>query len=342
MQRRIRPSLYFLCVTLIVIFIFNCDNPAGEEEKKWPGPLPWKVYEIKELGKNTSIMGIYMISANDGWACAGAAILKFNGNRWFIYKDFTSPVTGWFWEIHFSAPDDGWAVGEKRTAGGYGAVVVHYDGKDWKEFTAPSGEGVLYCVFALAPDDVWVGGEAGIFHYDGSSWTPWPVATSVWGLHFTSPNHGCAVTVHPSYLRWDGSRWTGVRSLFDYEYRYDVFAPTPTTGWAVGGGTGFEIPPAYPIFRYVAERDTWEPWEQDDWSREHPPILKGVHFAAPDDGWAVGQAVYHFDGKTWNHIPVPEGFHAYDVFTLGGDEVWLGGIHRKIYKYAPEMMKAAR
>jgi len=66
-----------------------------------------------------------------------------------------------------------------------------------------------------------------------------------------------------------------------------------------------------------------------------------VHFAAPDDGWAAGQAVYHFDGKTWNHIPVPEGFHAFDVFTLGGDEVWLAGFDRKIYKYAPEMMKAA-
>ena len=63
--------------------------------------------------------------------------------------------------------------------------------------------------------------------------------------------------------------------------------------------------------------------------------------AAPDDGWVAGQAVYHFDGKTWNHVPVPEGCRAYDVFTLGGDEVWLGGSHRKMYKYAPERMKAA-
>ena len=341
MQGKKRITFYFLSLTLIVIFTLNCDNPTGEEEKKWPGPLPWKVYEIKELPKNTQIRGIYMISVNDGWACASPEILKFDGNRWFIYKDFTSSFKAKFWGMHFSAPDDGWAVGHKYIPGVYPGVVVHYDGNDWKEFTPPPGEGILYCVFALAPDDVWVGGDDGFFHYDGSSWTPWPVARFVMALHFTSPTYGCAVTVHPSYLRWDGSCWTGVRSLFDYEYRYDVFAPTPTTGWAVGGGTGFEIPPEYPIFRYVAERDTWEPWEQDDWPREYPPILNGVHFAAPDDGWAAGQAAYHFDGKTWNHIPVPEGCYAYDVFTLGGDDVWLAGFDRKMYKYAPEMMKAA-
>jgi hypothetical protein len=337
-----RASTYLLWLTLIVIFIFHCDNPAGEEEKKWPGPLPWKVYEINELRKNENINGIYMISANDGWACASPEILKFDGNRWFIYKDFTSSFKAKFYDIHFSAPDDGWAVGYKRIPGVYPGVVVHYDGKDWKEITSPPGEPILFCVFALAPDDVWVGGNEGIFHYDGSSWTPWPVTMFVWGLHFTSPTHGWAVTNYATYHRWDGSRWAGVGSLFDYEYRYDIFAPTPTTGWAVGGGTGFEIPPEYPIFRYVAERDTWEPWEQDDWSREYPPTLYAVHFAAPDDGWAAGQAVYHFDGKTWNHIPDPEGCCAYDVFTLGGDEVWLAANHRKIYKYAPEMMKAVR
>lgn len=337
LRRFINPVLTF---TLTAILTVDCDNPTAEEDKRWQGPFPWKIFEINELPKNTSITGIYMISANYGWACTnGSEILGFNGDTWCVHSDFTNSLKANFWDIHFSAPDDGWGVGLKHIPGVYPGLVVHYDGKDWKEFASPPGEPILFCVYALAPDDVWVGGSEGIFHYDGSSWTPWPVAQFVWGLHFTSPTHGWAVTSYGSYHRWDGSSWTSVSS-FDIERRFDVFAPTPTTAWAVGGGTGLEIPPGYPIFRYDAGRDTWVEWEKD-WSREYPPILNGVHFASPSDGWAAGQAIYHFDGETWNHVPTPEGFHAYDVFTLGGDEVWVGGFDRKIYKYAPERVKAA-
>jgi hypothetical protein len=343
MQVKKSVVLYLLSLTIIFIFVLKCDNPTAEEDERWQGPFPWEIFEINELPKNTSITGIYMISANYGWACAdGSVFLKYTGEDWFVSEDLSKTESAAeLWEIYFSQTSDGWAVGNRYkyyytlNAGG----IFHYNGDQWEDVTPYEGMGAFFSVFAHAPDDVWVGGSEGIFHYDGSSWTPWPVARFVWGLHFTSPTRGWAVTSYGTYHRWDGLSWTSVSS-FDIEHRFDVFAPTPTTAWAVGGGTGLEIPPGYPIFRYDAGRDFWVEWEQD-WSREYPPILNGVHFANPSDGWAAGQAIYRFDGETWNHVPTPEGFYAYDVFTLGGDEVWVGGFDRKIYKYAPERVKAA-
>src|SRR5262245_8064770 len=96
--------------------------------------------------------------------------------------------------VHGSGPNDVWAVGK-------GGHVLHYDGTSWSasdltELIDASGgakTGVLYGVFAIAPDAVWAVGHTGvaavIVHYDGTSWsaqvqpttTPMPLR-AIWGL----------------------------------------------------------------------------------------------------------------------------------------------------------------
>ncbi len=319
--------------TLIFAFVIaQCDSPTGGKEE---GASPWKVYFIKELPKNQHILGIYMLSLVEGWACIGPEILKFNGEKWFVFQDFRESFAGPFWDIDFSGPDDGWVVGSKYVPGGGGVAIIHYDGEDWKDV---SPEGVhdlyeLYCVFAIAPDDVWAGGPSGLYHYDGSIWTHEPGPTQVWGLHFTSPTHGWAVATGGGYFRWDGGTWTQVFAD-DGEYRRGVFAPTPTTAWAVGGGFGFEIGPYYPIFRYNHTLNIWEKWREE----RLPKSLEAVHFAAPDDGWVVGQFVARYDGQNWSGVASPPTY-PYDVFTLGGDEVWVSCMDRRICKYDPKRLE---
>jgi hypothetical protein len=63
-------------------------------------------------------------------------------------------------------------------------------------------------------------------------------------------------------------------------------------------------------------------------------VLERVHFASPTDGWAVGSyIIIRYDGVRWREIAVPPS-GANCVFTLGRDDVWVGG-YGCLYKYAP-------
>jgi hypothetical protein len=313
-----------ILVILAALPGLNCDDAEGLG--------PWQVFELKELPENTWVIDLCMLSSKEGWGCVGGSeILKYDGYKWFIYKDVT--ITKGYVSlaaIDFSGTNDGWLVGTKHMGEPPPpGLIMHYDGKEWKDVTPP-GISPLGAVFALAPDDVWVGGY-GIWHYEGSSWELTAAVDAVRGLHFTSPDDGWAVAGFGLYFHWDGSSWTQVRS-WDMEMRDDVFFPTPEEGWAVGGGTPVPEAPAYdPIYHYYSETGEWKRWGHP--AEAAGKTLHAVHFASPDDGWAAGQVVLRWDGRNWRYVPCP--FVAFDVFTLGGDEVWLGCVDRKILKYDP-------
>ena len=61
--------------------------------------------------------------------------------------------------------------------------------------------------------------------------------------------------------------------------------------------------------------------------------LERVRFASGDDGWAVGSyIIIKYDGREWREIATPG--EPRSVFTLGGDDVWIGS-YGCLYKYAP-------
>ncbi|WP_157520712.1 hypothetical protein [Herbidospora daliensis] len=77
------------------------------------------------------------------------------------------------------APDDVWAVG-----GADGKpLLLHWDGRSWRQPTIPQAIGHLHSVTAFGPDDVWFAGTepiqsgtdrpGGVFvlHWDGRTWT---------------------------------------------------------------------------------------------------------------------------------------------------------------------------
>jgi len=168
-----------------------------------------------------------------------------------------------------------------------------------------------------------------MYHYDGSSWTevPFPASPEICALHFPAPDDGWAVGYSGSYFHYDGNAWEAV-TVNDPEARYDIFFPTRDEGWAVGGGGLMpEAPAWYPILHY--KNGEWKHIFRAD------ILLEAVHFAAPDDGWAAGSHVLRYDGKGWHVITPPGKLYVFDVFTLGGDDVWLACNHGTICKYNP-------
>ncbi len=310
----------------VLLLGLSCDT--------WPGP--WRIYKIEGLGENVGIRVIYFLAPDDGWASDGYnSIFRFDGERWYKYKYISLPgsVTVLISAIDFTSADDGWFVGSKHLGDTpVPGLILHYDGADWKDVTPP-GMPPLGSVCALAPDDVWVAGAGGIYHYDGATWRQYLKDITIRALHLSSPNNGWATSGYGGYFHWDGASWELSDSL-DLEKRNDIFCPTDDSAWAVGGGfSEGEIPADKIIYYYKTGMPYWKPWPSLPPEAEHKS-LEAVHFAAPDDGWAAGQVVLRWDGEKWDYVPCP--YFAYDVFTLGGNEVWLACEDGYILKYNPK------
>jgi hypothetical protein len=58
---------------------------------------------------------------------------------------------------------------------------------------------------------------------------------------------------------------------------------------------------------------------------------------APDDGWAVGYDILHWDGTAWTMMPLrlnPYAFVAVDM--VSSTDVWVGGSYSFLrYNYQP-------
>jgi len=274
-----------------------------------------------------------MFSASEGWACTdGRTIFKFDGSKWNV-DEYLSIEGGHveFAGMHFSSRTDGWIVGGKHLGDPPApGIVMHYDGAAWTEVAAP-GLLELNAVFALARDDVWAGGLNAVYHYDGLSWTTYPADGWVWVLYFSAPDDGWAGVGDGWFLHWDGSSWAAVPSS-TFGSVESIWFPTPDEGWAVGGMCPQpEIPSDECVFHYTAASGEWKPYPNPG-SPDHK-LLHGVHFAAPDDGWAVGQVIMRYDGREWRAVPCDEVGTC--VFTLGGDQVWVGTFDGHILKYDP-------
>jgi hypothetical protein len=95
-----------------------------------------------------------------GWAGLGEGfqgyphMFHYDGGEWDYYQDgFADDV----WDIDFSGPDYGCAVG-------IGASV--FKNGEWVYTADPKG--VFWCVECVGPDDIWAGSDAGdIYHFTG-------------------------------------------------------------------------------------------------------------------------------------------------------------------------------
>jgi len=211
------------------------------------------------------------------------------GGNWAVVPT-PAPANATIMDLNAIAADsaaDAWAAGEyidDSTAVTHG-LLLRWDGHTWAQVTLPAGTGGLAAVTAISPSDVWVAGGPLLLHYDGTSWTRWPLpaispdgfpqtvhlvsmaatsASDVWavGRLGNVPGNGEI----PLTLHWDGTAWS------------QVPAPSP-------------IPP----------------------NDSRGARLASVSAASPSDAWAVGSAdadnstlTMHWDGHSWTIVPSPD------------------------------------
>ncbi|MCA1845243.1 MAG: hypothetical protein LC792_19035, partial [Actinobacteria bacterium] len=152
--------------------------------------------------------------------------------------------------------------------------------------SVPRPAPLLTDIAALSATDVWVVGRAHIEHWDGTSWTDETLA--------------------------EGS----IEAI-------DAFSPKDV--WAVGSTGSDQGDP--PISEGLLLH-----YDGTMWSRvPAAPTNRSVGFAdvkviAPDDAWAVGSIVEHWDGTRWSiaYVP-PPGQHFNAVDADASDDVWAVG-----------------
>jgi hypothetical protein len=90
------------------------------------------------------------------WAAGeNGSIVHFDGNEWHASNTGTESTLNAIFGV---SPSDIWAAGDNGT-------VLHYDGNEWSSVGVRAYGGSLRTIWASASDDVWIGGEGGMFHW---------------------------------------------------------------------------------------------------------------------------------------------------------------------------------
>jgi len=86
------------------------------------------------------------------------------------------------------------------------------------------------------------------------------------------------------------------------------------------------------------ENGDWRYYQEPPWDEGIRRTVNAVHFSGPNNGWAVGQTTFRWDGERWWYVePPPRSMHRStlnDVFALSENDAWaVGG--RTILHYEP-------
>jgi hypothetical protein len=134
-----------------------------------------------------------------------------------------------------TAASNAWAVGSSiaSNVSGYKTLILHWDGKTWKQVPSPSPGGsggghasILQSVTAASAGNAWAAGWTAdngsknmILRWNGKTWTQVPspnpfcaTCDSLYGVAATSASSAWAVgTVNSGgivvILRWNGKAW---------------------------------------------------------------------------------------------------------------------------------------
>jgi hypothetical protein len=275
-----------------------------------------------------SLTAVWGSAQDDVWAVGAAGrILHFDGQRWQRSPRVTdSDLTG----LHGHSSDDIWAVGED--------VALHWDGHAWTVALSNVGESLMG-VWQAAADDVWMVGLAwdvdrGVLrHYDGERWqgttigsasTLWEVwggADGVWIAGSSTAGEGfLARGEHTDFARasFDGGSLRGIWGTGDDDIWVAAYAGA-LQHWDGHVWSEYVIPELDSRLLSVAgtsARDVWAVglhgtvarWDGESFRRIPVPTrhtLWSVWAHTPEDAWAAGGALLHWDGSKWHDVPVP-------------------------------------
>ena len=291
-------------------------NGSSWVQRPAPGPGP---------GYST-LAAVTAVSASNLWA-AGTfrdadniekpLIEHFAAGAWSVATTPQFDKGGYLDAIDAARSDSVWAAGHTYQALVGRALVLKWNGSQWKRQTVPQPAATVSRqpndVAALAPHDVWVVGydspSAGdrplALHWDGTAWSKLPVpfpgtGAELWGVSGVAADDVWAVgyyldsvdVTHSLVVHWNGSRWRRVSApdpggAAGYADLSSVAAVGPSSVWAVGDVT------ANGTTAGLAMR-----WNGTGWSRvpvaspsgANLAYLEDVSGSDPNDLWFVGEA----------------------------------------------------
>jgi hypothetical protein len=252
-----------------------------------------------------------------------------------------------------------------------GTSTIHrFDGSAWSQLE--TGMTSLQCIFAVAPDDVWLCSDEDIVHYDGQDFVSTELGTSVGtealkDIWATATDQVWAVGDGLVLAHYDGTTWTG--TPVGASYLTSVWASGPTDVFFAGltevrrfdgeQSTRFDEVDAGPVFGtgptdvWVApDRDELFHWDGSTWEGTRTEFVGSVGAIwglRPNDLWGTGTAgqIAHWDGAAWTgrrhqaigapYLQVFHGVHgsADGAVYFFGEQLGDDGSTPLIYRHSP-------
>lgn len=212
----------------------------------WDGS-DWTDVEVPLVAnRHHELSDVVAIAPDDVWAVGDsrnvaaayhAVTYHWNGREW---AHVSSPIEmmddSGLDDVAATGPNDVWAIGNASAAG---VVLMHWDGTQWSLREPPPNSGGALC--AVGPDDLWVSGWNGFWHWDGSAWTEVPA--QVPGAAYVIRNGGMEIVGDCDI--WSAGFWTladGITSSTLAEHLTSGGAlQLQTSAWIAGAQADAEV-----------------------------------------------------------------------------------------------------
>jgi hypothetical protein len=237
-------------------------------------------------------------------------------------------VAGRLAAVTATSATNAWAVGSTGSFLSPKPLIVHWNGKAWKQTPSPSlPPSELSAVAATSPKNAWAvgatsSGQTLILHWNGKTWkraAGTAAAGGLTGVGATSAANAWAVGSDSGktlILHWNGKAWKRVPSpsLKGTNYLSAVAVTSGRNAWAVGEVTTRTLSMASVILH----------WNGKTWKRVPSPsprdgkygnALAGVAATAAGNAWAVGctdgcpvggtPQIERWNGTSWKQVAAP-------------------------------------
>ncbi|MEU4389471.1 hypothetical protein [Kribbella sp. NPDC023855] len=213
------------------------DLVDDEFQEQRPFALRWKggrwVATPQPMRIDSTLESVAIAGPADVWAVGEdrtdparpkPLVMHWNGSAWRVVPAPPVP-TGSFDDITIAPDGTPWMTGWADVNGSEHAVVYRYAGRKWHPLTSGLEQSINgNALTVIAPNDAWLGLNAGMAHYDGKSWklvddVPSDGSHIPTALAAAGPKDIWAVGVHhrggttgelPMILHYNGTSWKRV------------------------------------------------------------------------------------------------------------------------------------